>query len=37
LKSRTRRIGCPILIWTAAVIALAVVAVFLRIPMNAAG
>jgi hypothetical protein len=37
IEVRTQRIGCPILIWTAAVIALAVVAVFLRILMNAAG
>jgi hypothetical protein len=34
LKSRTRRIGCLILIWTAGVIALAVVPVLFR--MNAA-
>jgi hypothetical protein len=36
LKWRTRRIGGLILIWTAGVIALAVVPVVLRILMNAA-
>jgi hypothetical protein len=36
LKSRTSRIGCPILISTAGVIALAVVPVLFRILMNAA-
>ena len=36
MKSRARRLGCLILIWTAGVIALAVVPELFRILMNAA-
>ena len=36
MKVRTRRIGCLILIWMAAVIALAVVLVLFRILVNSA-
>jgi hypothetical protein len=37
MKSWPRRVGWLIMIWTAGVITLAVVAVFFRILMNAAG